>query len=85
MTLNLSLECRFAIPLLSVAGQRLVLNLRGLQTRSYETHDLSREVNRQLQAFEEDFHAECPPMALDNMSDPESAREACGSGNKSQD
>ncbi|KAG1795157.1 uncharacterized protein HD556DRAFT_1307740 [Suillus plorans] len=43
----------FATPLLSVAGQRLVLNLRSLQTRSYETRDLSREVDRQLQAFAE--------------------------------
>ncbi|KAG1812825.1 uncharacterized protein BJ212DRAFT_1588845 [Suillus subaureus] len=43
----------FATPLLSVAGQRLVLNLRGLQTRTYTTCDLSREVDRQLQAFVE--------------------------------
>ncbi|KAG1738999.1 hypothetical protein EDB19DRAFT_1712426 [Suillus lakei] len=43
----------FATPLLSVAGQRLVLNLRGLQTRTYATRDLSREVDRQLQAFDE--------------------------------
>ncbi|KAG2143819.1 uncharacterized protein EDB93DRAFT_1291165 [Suillus bovinus] len=43
----------FATPLLSVAGQRLVLNLRGLQTRSYATRDLSREMDRQLQAFAE--------------------------------
>ncbi|KAG2157700.1 uncharacterized protein EDB93DRAFT_808902 [Suillus bovinus] len=41
----------FATPVLSVAGQRLVLNLRGLQTRSYATRDLSREVDRQLRAF----------------------------------
>lgn len=43
----------FATPLLSVAGQRLVLNLRGLKTRTYTTRDLSREVDRQLQAFAE--------------------------------
>lgn len=43
----------FSTPLLSVAGQRLVLNLRGLKTRTYATHDLSREVDRQLQAFAE--------------------------------
>ncbi|OJA10983.1 hypothetical protein AZE42_09310 [Rhizopogon vesiculosus] len=40
----------FANPLLSVAGQRLVLNLRGLKTRTYETRDLSCEVDRQIQA-----------------------------------
>ncbi|KAG2031664.1 hypothetical protein BDR03DRAFT_92205 [Suillus americanus] len=43
----------FATPLLSVVGQRLVLNLRGLKTRTYTTRDLSREVDRQLQAFAE--------------------------------
>lgn len=43
----------FSTPLLSVAGQRLVLNLRGLKTRTYATRDLSREVDRQLQAFAE--------------------------------
>ncbi|KAG2144277.1 hypothetical protein DEU56DRAFT_900131 [Suillus clintonianus] len=41
----------FATPLLSVAGQRLVLNLRGLKTRTYTTRDISRDVDRQLQAF----------------------------------
>jgi hypothetical protein len=39
--------------LLSVVGQRLVLNLRGLQTRTYTTRDISCEVDRQLQAFAE--------------------------------
>lgn len=42
---------RFATPLLSVAGQRLVLNLRGLKGRAYTTQDLSCEVDRQLEAF----------------------------------
>ncbi|KAG1907902.1 uncharacterized protein F5891DRAFT_997744 [Suillus fuscotomentosus] len=60
----------FATPLLSVAGQRLVLNLRGLQTRSYETHDLSREVDRQLQAFA----AGCSP-GMDNVEELEGVRE----------
>ncbi|KAG2746750.1 hypothetical protein P692DRAFT_2036880 [Suillus brevipes Sb2] len=41
----------FATPLLSVAGQRLVLNLRGLKGRAYTTQDLSCEVDRQLEAF----------------------------------
>jgi len=36
-----------------VAGQRMVLNFRGLKTRTYATHDLSREVNRQLEALAE--------------------------------
>jgi hypothetical protein len=39
---------RLSFPLLSLVGQRLVLNLRGLQTRHYTTHDLSREVDRQV-------------------------------------
>ncbi|KAG1735940.1 uncharacterized protein EDB91DRAFT_1083565 [Suillus paluster] len=43
----------FASPLLSVADpdQCLVLNLRGLTTRTYSTRELSREVDRQLEAF----------------------------------
>ncbi|KAG1885822.1 hypothetical protein F4604DRAFT_1973264 [Suillus subluteus] len=52
----------FATPLLSVAGQRLVLNLRGLKTRTYTTRDLSREVDRQLQAF-----AEVDSLGLDDV------------------
>ncbi|KAG2116355.1 hypothetical protein BD769DRAFT_1063537 [Suillus cothurnatus] len=47
----------FAIPLVSVAGQRLVLNLRGAERRAYATRDLSREVDRQLEAF---AAADCP-------------------------
>jgi hypothetical protein len=35
------------------------LNLRGLKTRTYATRDLSREVDRQLQAFAE---ADSPGM-----------------------
>jgi len=56
-----------------VVGQRLVLNLRGLKTRTYATHghhDVSREVDRQLAEF---CGAE---MALNEMSDLEYAREA---------
>ncbi|KAH7921189.1 hypothetical protein BV22DRAFT_747596 [Leucogyrophana mollusca] len=40
------------LPLLSLTGQRLVLNLRGLQTRTYTTGELGREVDRQIMAFE---------------------------------
>ncbi|KAF9232230.1 hypothetical protein BU15DRAFT_81467 [Melanogaster broomeanus] len=40
-----------SFPLLSMVGQRLVLNLRGFQTRHYTTRDLSREVNRQMEAM----------------------------------
>ncbi|KIJ65439.1 hypothetical protein HYDPIDRAFT_27445 [Hydnomerulius pinastri MD-312] len=40
-----------ALPILAVGGQRVVLNLRGLQTRTYSTRDLSREVDRQMDAF----------------------------------
>ncbi|KAG2093114.1 uncharacterized protein F5147DRAFT_840531 [Suillus discolor] len=54
----------FATPLLSVVGQRLVLNLRGLRTRSYATRDLSREVDRQLQAF-----ADAGSPGLDNVEE----------------
>ncbi|KAF8836944.1 hypothetical protein BDN67DRAFT_1071689 [Paxillus ammoniavirescens] len=42
------LEIGLSFPLLSLVGQRLVLNLRGLQTRHYRTRDLSREVDRQV-------------------------------------
>ncbi|KAG1771471.1 hypothetical protein EDD22DRAFT_966128 [Suillus occidentalis] len=59
----------FSTPLLSVAGQRLVLNLRGLKTRTYATRDLSREVDRQLQAF-----AEADSPGMDN----EEALGRCG-------
>ncbi|KAG1787489.1 uncharacterized protein HD556DRAFT_1448680 [Suillus plorans] len=60
----------FATPLLSVVGQRLVLNLRGLQTRSYATRDLSREMDRQLQAF-----AEADSPGLDNVEEMEVVQE----------
>ncbi|KAG2336879.1 hypothetical protein BDR05DRAFT_970807 [Suillus weaverae] len=56
----------FATPLLSVAGQRLVLNLRGLKARTYTTQDLSCEVDRQLEAF---AAAESP--CRDDMGQPE--------------
>jgi hypothetical protein len=65
-----SSECRFAIPVLSMAGQHLVLNLRSLKTRTYETHDLSREVDRQLEAFGEADLS----IALDDIGDPEIGR-----------
>jgi hypothetical protein len=70
-----SFERRFANPLLSVAGQRLVLNLRGLKTRSYAIRDISREVDRQLQAQLEAFGGTVTdnPVAQD---DPEIGREA---------
>ncbi|KAF9224157.1 hypothetical protein BS17DRAFT_732942 [Gyrodon lividus] len=45
------LEIGVSLPLLSLVGQRLVLNLRGGQTRRYTTRDLSREVDRQLEAM----------------------------------
>jgi len=61
-----------------VTGQRLVLNLKSLKTRTYATHDLSREVDRQLEAF-----ADADSIALDDMSDPESGQRASGSGNPS--
>ncbi|KAF9232832.1 hypothetical protein BU15DRAFT_67113 [Melanogaster broomeanus] len=46
------LDVALSYPLLSMVGQRLVLNLRGVQTRPYATHDLSREVDRQMAAME---------------------------------
>ncbi|KAF9233185.1 hypothetical protein BU15DRAFT_66788 [Melanogaster broomeanus] len=45
------LQLGLSFPLLSIVGQRLVLNLRGLQTQRYTTRDLSREVNRQMAAM----------------------------------
>lgn len=58
-----------------MAGQRLVLNLRGLKTRTYATRDLSREVDRQLEGFGE---PDCP-IALDDVSNPESVPSESGS------
>ncbi|KAG2149918.1 hypothetical protein BD769DRAFT_366135 [Suillus cothurnatus] len=60
----------FATPLLSVVGQRLVLNLRGLQTRTYTTRDISCEVDRQLQAF-----AEVGSPDLDDVDELEGVQE----------
>ncbi|KAG0698164.1 hypothetical protein DFH29DRAFT_1081920 [Suillus ampliporus] len=60
----------FASPLLSVVGQRLVLNLKGLKTRTYSTHELSREVDRQLAAF-----AEGDPPCGDDMGELEDERD----------
>ncbi|KAF9233749.1 hypothetical protein BU15DRAFT_66319 [Melanogaster broomeanus] len=45
------LEAAISFPLLSIVGQRLVLSLRGFQTRQYTTRDLSREVDRQMAAM----------------------------------
>lgn len=39
---------RFSFPILSIAGQRLVLNLRGMQTRPYTSSYVSRIVDQQL-------------------------------------
>jgi hypothetical protein len=75
---NESRVYRFSVPLLSVAGQRLVLNLKRLKTRTYATHDLSREVDRQLEGFAE---PDCS-IALDDMG--ESGQEASGLGNPSR-
>ena len=70
-----SIVYRFSSPLLSVAGQRLVLNLKSLKTRTYTSHDLSREVERQLEAFGEANYS----IALDDMGNPENEREGGGS------
>ena len=42
---------RFTFPLLTVVGQRVVLNLRGFRSRSYTTHDIDRSVDRQIAAM----------------------------------
>jgi hypothetical protein len=78
IALDESLAHRFSSPLLSVAGQRLVLNLKSFKTRAYTTNDLSHEVDRQLEAFVEVL------IAPDGMGDPESEGEASGSGNPGQ-
>lgn len=39
-------------PLLTVAGQRVVLNLRGFRSGSFATQDLSLVVNRQIAAMQ---------------------------------
>ncbi|KAG2031657.1 hypothetical protein BDR03DRAFT_904660 [Suillus americanus] len=64
----------FSGPLLSVAGQRVVLNLKSLPTRSYSTHDLSREVDRQLEAFAEESYW-LSPRGQDSLDDPDCSRE----------
>lgn len=64
----------FSGPLLSVAGQRVVLNLKSLPTRSYSTHDLSREVDRQLEAFAEASYC-LSPRGRDDHDGPECDRE----------
>ena len=52
-----------------MAGQRLVLDLRGLKTRTYATRDLSREVDLQLEALAE---ANCLSLpGQHEMVDPE--------------
>ncbi|KAI9566207.1 hypothetical protein HD554DRAFT_2118344 [Boletus coccyginus] len=43
------LSLTFALNLLSIAGQRLVLNLRGIKGRSYGPRSISAEVDRQLE------------------------------------
>ncbi|KAF9224129.1 hypothetical protein BS17DRAFT_780517 [Gyrodon lividus] len=43
----------FSLPLLSIAGQRLVFNVRGLKGRPYSSRSLSAEVDRQIEAFDE--------------------------------
>ncbi|KAG0691855.1 hypothetical protein DFH29DRAFT_1009997 [Suillus ampliporus] len=63
----------FSNPLLSVVGQRLVLNLRGLKTRTYSTHDLSLEVDRQLEGFAESYGLS--PLDPDDIGDPEGGQE----------
>ncbi|KAF8840387.1 hypothetical protein BDN67DRAFT_951686 [Paxillus ammoniavirescens] len=47
------LSLTFSLPLLSIGGQRLVLNVRGLKGRSYTPRSLSAEVDRQLEAFDD--------------------------------
>ncbi|KAF8840384.1 hypothetical protein BDN67DRAFT_968569, partial [Paxillus ammoniavirescens] len=48
-----ALSLTFSLPLLSIGGQRLVLNVRGLKGRSYTPRSLSAEVDRQIGAFDE--------------------------------
>ncbi|KAH7890955.1 hypothetical protein F5I97DRAFT_1923455 [Phlebopus sp. FC_14] len=43
----------FCTPMLAIAGQHLVLNLRGLRVRSYSPRSISAEVDRQIAAFDE--------------------------------
>ncbi|KAG1738998.1 hypothetical protein EDB19DRAFT_1712409 [Suillus lakei] len=63
----------FSSPLLSVAGQRLVLNLKGLQIRTYSTNELGREVDRQLAAFAEARYL--PPPGRNDLREPEGGRD----------
>ncbi|KAG2364680.1 hypothetical protein BDR07DRAFT_771279 [Suillus spraguei] len=63
----------FSGPLLSVAGQRVVLNLKTLPTRTYATCDLSREVDRQLEALTELYHLSSRGQGV--LDGPEGGRE----------
>ncbi|KAG2143807.1 uncharacterized protein EDB93DRAFT_1154904 [Suillus bovinus] len=71
----------FSGPLLSVVGQRVVLNLKSLPTRTYATHELSREVDRQLEVFEFD---ECC-LSPQNRCGLDDAKEACCSSPQGRD
>ena len=63
------LTCSFSSPILSVAGQCLVLNLIDLKTQTYATRGIGRGVDRQLEAFAE-AHG-LSPLGRDDMVDPE--------------
>jgi len=43
------LSIAISLPLLSVVGQRLILNLRGFRARGFTTRDISREIDRQME------------------------------------
>ncbi|KAF8141380.1 hypothetical protein EV363DRAFT_1412838 [Boletus edulis] len=45
------LQVSFSFPFLVIAGQRVVLNLRGLQSEPYTTQDISRAVDMQIAAL----------------------------------
>lgn len=62
----------FSGPLLSVAGQRVVLNLKSLPTRTYSTRELSCEVDRQLEAFSEAHYLSS--RGRDGLDDSEEGR-----------
>jgi hypothetical protein len=66
------IDCRFSGPLLSVAGQRVVLNLKSLPTRTYSTRELSCEVDRQLEAFSEAHYLSS--RGRDGLDDSEEGR-----------
>lgn len=49
------MNVRISYPFLAVTGQRVILNLRRFRARQDTTRDLSREVDRQIAAMDDEL------------------------------